>query len=330
MSMRYASLGDDLPPISVISLGSWNTFSRLSNVQLAALLQEAMRLGINFFDVAYYWDRPNTEEVFGSAIRSAGIVRADYVLAVKLWLWDYPKRSFAQQLRDSLKRLGTEYVDLVIAERPLPGMEFERFCGEVTALIDAGLCRAWGVINWSATQVRLAQKLINNPARQPRLAQLQYNICRRSIVESEEFATLFSETGIRLVAALVLEGGILGGHLHRERVHPSEFAQGKYPPERNIARDSGGVRQLIRGRYAELERIASEMRATPAQVAIAFCLSHAATASALVGITKTADLRENVQSLLIDSDATTFRQALEPLRVEGAQPPKLFNPHNDE
>lgn len=328
--MRYANLGEDLPLVSVISLGSWNTFSRLSTPELGALLKEALREGINFFDVAYYWDKPDTETAFNRAIQFAGVPRRDYVLAVKLWLWDYPQRSFAQQLKDSLARLGTDYVDIVIAERPLPGMDFERFCAEVTGLISAGLCRAWGVINWSASQIRLAQSYADDPRRRPRVAQLQYNVCRRAIAESEEFVSLFAETDIKLVAALVLEGGILGGHLSRERVQPSEFAQGKVPLERNIARDSGGIRQQVRRRYAELVRIASELHVTPAQAATAFCLANPATACALIGVTKISDLRENAKSAHLPIQGSALREALRSLCVEGAQAPKLFNPHNDE
>lgn len=328
--MRYSNLGFGLAPVSAISLGSWNTFSRLAVPELAALLEEALRGGINFFDVAYYWDKPDTERVFGLAMRSAGVRRAEYVLAQKLWLWDYPKRSFAQQLAESLERLGMEYVDLVMVSRPLPEIDFERFCEEVSKLIDAGLCRAWGVTNWSVPQIRAAQALIGDPARRPRLVQLQYNVCRRAVVESDEFTRLFAETDIRLIAAFVLEGGILSGHLNRDRVQPSEFARGKVPLERNIARDAGGIREIVRRRHADLARIASGLQLTPAQAAIAFCLSNPATASALVGVTRVSDLHENLQSLLPRTDGAALRRALDPLSVEGVRPPKLFNPYNDE
>jgi aryl-alcohol dehydrogenase-like predicted oxidoreductase len=209
-------------------------------------------------------------------------------------------------------------------------MDFGCFCDEITGLIDLGLCRAWGVTNWSAPQIRAAQGLITDPLRRPRLVQMQYNVCRRAMVESDEFTWLFAETEIRLFPAFVLEGGILTGHLERDRVQPSEFARGKVPRERNIARDAGGIRDLVRQRHADLVRIAGELRITPAQAAIAFCLSHPATASALVGVTRIADLHENLQSLSVEADAHTLRRALEPLSVAAVQAPKLFNPYNDE
>src|SRR5687768_17502682 len=75
VGMRYRSIGNGMAEISAISLGSWNTFSRLTVDQCAALLRLAVDAGINLFDIGYYWDKPDTERIFAEAIRVAGLQR---------------------------------------------------------------------------------------------------------------------------------------------------------------------------------------------------------------------------------------------------------------
>src|SRR5690606_31283398 len=92
--MEYRSIGEDFPPVSALSLGSWNTFSRMSFEDCMTLLERSLERGINFFDVAFYWDKPHTEIIFGRAMEVLGVSRSAYMLAEKLWLWDYPQQSF--------------------------------------------------------------------------------------------------------------------------------------------------------------------------------------------------------------------------------------------
>lgn len=327
--MRYLAVSSALPDISCLSLGSWNTFSRLSVDENARLLRRAIDLGINLFDVGYYWDKPDTEEIFGSAVRAAGLTRDQYILAEKLWLWDYPAKSFADQLKSSLGRLGCDYVDVIMVSRPLPALDFMAICEEVVELIDLGLARAWGVTNWEPDKVRAIVEAFRRRGRPlPCMVQMQYNAARREIVEGQEFETLFSETGIRLCAAHTLEGGILAGHLDRDRVDPSQMRQGMRPLDRNIARDSGHVREKIRAAQPKLAEIAHSFGLSAAQAAIAFTQAHPALATGLFGVTRIQDLEENVAALRF-GDLQTLRKALEPIMVVGAAHPKLFSPTDE-
>ncbi len=323
--MLYRSIGAGLAEISALSLGSWNTFSRLTVAECATLLREALEAGINLFDIGYYWDKPDTEPMFAAALQAAGAQRDRYLLALKLWLWNYPQESFAQQARASLQRLGVDHVDLVMVSRPTPGIDFAAFCDEIDALVQAGLARGWGATNWEADQVERAQALLRGRS-QPRLVQLQYNVARRDIVEQPAYAQLFAERTPGLCAAFVLEGGILAGHLDRDRVNPSDFARGERPRERNIARDAGGVRERIRAVQPRLAAIAAEFGATPAQLAIAFALTNPATTTALLGVTRTADLQENLGALKLLSSARSWLPLVEELRVQGVAHPRLFDP----
>ena len=323
--MKYVSICDDLPPVSRLSLGSWNTFSRLGTEECAALLRRATDLGINLFDIGYYWDKPGTEQQFAAAVRAAGIERRNLVLALKLWLWDYPKVSLAEQATASLQRLSTDHVDMVMVSRPTPEVEAAAFCEEIGALVRNGVARAWCATNWEPAHIAIARQALPTSL-WPRMVQLQYNVARRDVTESDEFRAEYDGSDLRLCAAFVLEGGILAGHLDRDRVDPSRFAKGEQPFERNIARDAGGIRDRVRAIQPELARIAASLDATAAQLAIAFTLAHRATATSLIGVTRICDLQENVDALRLLPSAAEWLPRLEPLRVHGALHPRLFDP----
>jgi aryl-alcohol dehydrogenase-like predicted oxidoreductase len=323
--MFYRQIGTGMAEISAISLGSWNTFSRLTPTECAALLRQAVDAGINLFDIGYYWDKPDTERLFAEALHLAGLRREQYVLALKLWLWNYPEESFAQQARASMQRLGVEYVDLVMVSRPTPGIEFESFCAEIGALVQSGMALGWGATNWEASQLATAKSLLSGCS-QPRLAQMQYNVARRDIVEGEDYSTLFANGLPALCAAFTLEGGILAGHLNRDRVNPSDFARGERPAERNIARDSGGIRERIRAVQPRLQQIAAQFDATAAQLAIAFTLTHPASATALIGVTRPSDLTEDIGALRLLAYRDQWLPLIEALRVPGVAHPRLFDP----
>ena len=294
------------------------------------LLQEALANGVNFFDVGFYWDKPHTEIIFGRAMQALGVARDSYVLAEKLWLWDYPQQSFEQQLRRSLVRLGIDYVDLVMVSRALPGQDVIEMAEEVEALIGAGLARGWGMTNWEAGDIeRVDREFARRGLSRPRLVQLQYNVARRSVVESEAYDRLFSTTDVKLCAAFTLEGGILGGHLLRDRVQPSEAAQGKVPHERNIARDAGGIRELIRANMAAFDTAATRLNLTSAQLALAFCLTHPSLATALVGVTRLDNLRDNLKVLSMGLSREQILDAVARFAIDQTAHPVRFSPYSE-
>ncbi|MDH7971920.1 aldo/keto reductase [Sphingomonas sp. AR_OL41] len=328
--MEYRTISPAIPPVSAISLGSWNTFSRCAPGELRTLLARAFDCGINLLDVGYYWDKPDTEDAVADALNGLGTARERYLIAQKLWLWDYPAESFEAQLSRSLARLRTDHVDIVMVSRPTAGLVFEEYVAEVTALIAKGMARAWGVTNFEPEQVRRAAALCDAQGwPRPAMLQMQYNVMRRGVVEGPDYAELFASGDIGLCAAHTMEGGILAGHLMRDRVDPPAFAEGVRPPERNIARDSGGIREEIRARQPRLAALAARIGATPARLAIAFALSHPARATVLIGATRPEQLDDDVAALALVARLPEIKAELDALAIGGVGHPKLFNPHND-
>lgn len=293
---------------SVFGLGSWNTWDRMGPGDAARLLRTAVDAGVTLFDVAHYDFGPHAENsrtdlLFGEAVREAGIARDDYVLCGKLWLWDYPRSGFAEQLETSLGRIGTGHADLVVVgdyrERP----DVPRVVTEVAEQVRAGTIGGWGVNNWLAADLDLAFEFAAReglPA--PEFAQLKYSIARRSMAEGEYYGKHIASGRLILQASDVFEGGVL---------------LGTASPARKIGADVGGIRESIVAASAELGAIAADFGATRAQLALAFCLAYAPVANVLFGVSRATQLADNLGALdLAREHGTEIRTAVEHLWLD--------------
>jgi aryl-alcohol dehydrogenase-like predicted oxidoreductase len=312
--MEYRRIGTNGPQVSALSLGSWNTYGRLSFEDSVRLIGHAFELGITTFDVSYYRDQPHTEVLFGRILDEVGKSRNDYRLIEKLWFFDYPQRSLEEQFAQSLVRLGRDRTDIILCEHIRPGMQADKIAEEVAELVMSGKAGAWGAMNWSMADIRRAYEHTSRLGLpRPQLAELKYNIARSGVVDGEAFQKLCADTGITLIASDVMEGGILAG---------------KIEPARKIGIDTGSIRAEIKALLPRLEDIAAEYRATLAQLALAFALAGRATSSVLFGATRITQLEENVGALrLAREHGVQLRAALSALRVAGhvEEAPYEFN-----
>lgn len=304
-SLPTRRLGANGPDVPVFGLGSWNTWDRMPAEDAARLVRQAVDRGARLFDVAHYNFGPHAENavtdvLFGRAVREAGLAREDYLLCGKLWLWDYPDASFDEQTKVSLSRVGTDRADLVVVGDYLGELDIRSVVADVAELVRAGRFASWGVNNWSADAVRTALEFATAEGMTPpSFAQLKYSLARRSVPEGDPYGRLFSEAGLGLQASDVFEGGILAGKLR---------------PERKIGADPGGIRDRIRDAYPAVRRVAERFGATPAQLAIAFCLTHPAVANVLFGASSARQFEENLGALqVLERHGAELRGAVEDL-----------------
>jgi aryl-alcohol dehydrogenase-like predicted oxidoreductase len=293
---------------SLFGLGSWNTWDRMEFDDAVGLLRTAVDAGVTLFDVAHYDMGPHAEQsrtdlIFGEAVRAAGIAREDYQLCGKLWLWDYPNTGFAQQLDTALDRVGVGHADIVVVgdyrERP----DVRRIVADVAEQIRLGRFGGWGVNNWIAEDLDLALEFAGReglPA--PSFAQLKYSVVRRSMAEGSFYGKHFVTGRLALQASDVFEGGVLVGNK---------------APSRKIGADPGGIRQSIADASDPLADVAAEFGATRSQLAIAFCLQYEPVANVLFGVSRRAQLEENLGALKLWTDhGAEVRAAVEHLWLD--------------
>lgn len=288
---------------SLFSLGSWHTYDRMPFEDAVTMLREATDRGVNLFDVGVY-SAPGTppvftDVIFSAMVRAAGLRREDWLLSSKLWLEAFGADGFRPQLENALMRVGAEHADLVIlGDLRRDDLELRELVLDLATLADAGLIRAWGVNNWSASSI---QRLIDIAAAEgvagPQIAQLKYSVSRRSIPDGEPFARLWTQ-GLTLQASDCLEGGVLAGRIAGDR---------------QIGRDPGGIRERIVADVPAFAEVADRFGTTPAQLGLAFTLTHPALTTTLFGASSVAQLRANLDAaeLVERIGAAELRAAVE-------------------
>lgn len=315
--MDYRPIGTTDIKTSILSLGSYQTYSRMEYRDVVNLIARASELGINMFDVAHYRTAPHTEVVLARALRDAGLKREDVLIMDKVWWYDGDDPTLERQLDDLLYRLDTDYVDVIMCYGMRPGRDDPAQTARINAgFVTSGKARAWGGLNWSAKDLRIAHETCTAEGLPtPQIVQIKYNIARRHIVEAEDYTRLRAETGISIHASDSLEGGILAGNLVRERV---------------LGRDPGGIREEIISLVPRLRAVADRFGCSMAQMAIAFCIANPQTASLLFGASRISQLEDNVGAVALAREhGLAIREALADFGVAGHQfdlPPNHATP----
>ncbi|MFC3448385.1 aldo/keto reductase [Amycolatopsis speibonae] len=292
---------------SALSLGSWNTWDRMEFDDAVRLIRHALDARVTLFDVAHYNMGPHSEQsrtdlIFGEAVRAAGIKRDEYQLCGKLWLWDYPNTGFAEQLTTSFDRVGVDHMEAVVVGDYFERPDIPRIVTEVAEQIRLGRFDVWGINNWRASDLDLALDFAaaeGLPA--PAFAQLKYSVARRSMAEGPFYGPHFEAGRLTLQASDVFEGGVLLGKT----------------PERKIGADMGGIRESIRDAASRVAAVAGDFGVSTSQLSLAFCLAYGPVANVLFGVSRMAQLEDNLGAVaLAASRGAEVRAALEDLWLD--------------
>lgn len=286
------------PELPLFALGSWYTYDRMDFDEIVAMLRMAVDRGITLFDVGVYGRYPSrfplsnprlgriwTDVVFAHAMRVAGIERSRYMVAEKLWMWALPSCTLEDQLDHALLRLGLDHCDIVTLGDMEEAADIRAAVEQVAEIIRHGKARWWGVNNWSVDELALAHDhALLHGLPLPCIAQLKYNPARRTKPESRLWQNFFERSGVRLQASDVFESGYFAGR--------TELTRG-------VARDPGAIQPLIAQAAPRFKAVAESIGATPAQLALAFCLCHPALVNVLFGCSSRAQLLDNLGALAL-------------------------------
>lgn len=299
--MQYRRIGKWGVKVSEVSLGSWLTHGgSVDEKNSIKQVQHAFEQGINFFDNANVYAQGASESVVGKAIKT--IKRDSIFLATKVFfpMGDGPndkglsRKHVYEQCHASLKRLGSDYIDLYQCHRFDPEVPMEELVRTMDDLTRQGKILYWGVSEWSGSQIEDAHRVAHELNAVPPISnQPCYNMLTRNIETSVIPAC--ERTGVGQVVFSPLAQGVLTG---------------KYLPEKPLPADSRAAdskvnvfmmgRNLMANETLEkvqrLSVLASECGLTMSQFALAWCLRHHNVASVIIGATKVAQIDENVKA----------------------------------
>jgi aryl-alcohol dehydrogenase-like predicted oxidoreductase len=294
--MRYRRLGKEGPEVSEISIGSWLTFSGGIEAEAAqACIDAAFEVGVNFFDTANVYGRGAAEEALASLL--AGRPRDSYVLATKLCLpmSDDPAdrglsaAQIAKQIDTSLRRLGTDYVDVYYAHRADPEVEIEETVEAFQRVVAAGKARHLGFSEWTVEQIEAAVEVGGEDlfaASTP-----QYSMLWRA-PEAELFE-LTARLGIGNVVWWPLAQGVLTGKYKPGAVPPadSRAASGEMGGEMEEVMSDAALEAVQR-----LLPVAAEAGIPLPTLALAWALQRDEVCSALVGVSRPEQVHANAEA----------------------------------
>ncbi len=308
--MKYRQLGDSELRVSEISLGSWLTYGVGVEAEKArACLDEAFDQGINFIDTANIYGKGAAESFLGNALKDRR--RDSYVLATKLYFpmtesdRGLSREQVEKQLDASLKRLQTDYVDLYQCHRYDEDTPLEETMEALTRAVERGKTRYVGFSEWPANKIEAALKLTSSKGLVKFVSsQPQYSLVWRK--PEDQVIPLCAANGISQIVWSPLGQGVLSG---------------KYDPDQPPPKDSraasdamGGFMdrlmqpELLRA-VQKLKPIAEEAGLTLPQFALAWVLREPNVASAIVGASRPAQVRENAGASGVVVDTQLFQRA---------------------
>lgn len=271
--MRTIELGKSNMQVPVIASGCMR-MNGLDEKQAASFIEKALSLGVNFFEHADIYGKGECEKIFSKAIDMKPSVREKIILQSKCGIvpgkmYDLSKEYILKSVDEILKRLQTEYLDVLALHRPDALVEPEEVAEAFRILKESGKVRHFGVSNHKPLQMELLRKYLDEPLVTD---QLQFSITNSSMVENG------LEVNMTTKGAVDRDGSILDYcRFHDITIQTwSPFQYGFFE----------GV-FLNNEKFPELnqilEEIATRYEVTPTTIATAWILRHPAHMQVIAG-----------------------------------------------
>lgn len=318
-TMQYRSLGKQGLKVSALGYGcmGWG-YSGGTKSDAVTFIRQVVDQGVNFFDTAEVYGPYENEEMVGEALSP---IRNQVILATKFGfnIIDGQNKGVTSKpdhirkvVDASLKRLKTDYIDLLYQHRVDPNVPIEDVAGTVKELIQAGKVKYFGMSEAGVKTLRRAHAV------QPVSAlQNEYSLWTRQI-ETDGILQTCEELGIGLVPFSPLGRGFLTGTLNANSQFDPKDLRSVFP------RFTVKAMEKNQGLIQLLQQIAEEKKTTLAQIALAWLLAQKPWIVPIPGTTKMHRLTENIGSLnisLTPEEINKIRKKVETFEVEGNRYP---------
>jgi len=268
--------------LGAMMFGAWGNTDHDDSVRI---IHRALDAGINFIDTADVYARGESEEIVAKAL--AGGRRDDVVLATKVHgamgedanRRGNSRRWITRACEDSLRRLGTDWIDLYQIHRPDPDTDIDETLGALTDLIRAGKVRAIGSSTFPPSAIVEAQWVARERGRERFMCeQPPYSLLVRA-VEADVLPTC-ARHGMGVIPWSPLAGGWLSGRWRLGQEPPQSTRADRLPARYDLS-DPANQRKLEAA--DALARLAEDAGMSLVELAIAFVIEHPAVTSAIIG-----------------------------------------------
>ena len=302
--MEYRFLGRSGLKVSALSFGSWVTFGEQVDTDLAYnQMKTAYDAGVNFFDNAEAYEAGKSETIMGEAIQKAGWKRSDLVLSTKIfWGGEGPNdrglsfKHIKEGTEAALKRMQTDYVDLIFCHRPDLHTPIEETVWAMNQVINEGKALYWGTSEWSAEQIRKAYDFAKeNHLRPPLMEQPEYNMFRRDKVE-KEFSALYEDIGLGTTIWSPLASGLLTGKYNDGIPEGSRLDLEKYSWLRKQLLETEEGKEKLR-KVEKLAGVSDDLGVPMPQLALIWCLKNPNVSTVITGASNVKQVEQNMKAM---------------------------------
>jgi aryl-alcohol dehydrogenase-like predicted oxidoreductase len=317
--MEYRTLGTTGVSVSPLCLGAmmfggWGNADHDDSIRI---IHRALDAGINFVDTADAYTQGESEEIVGKALAQGK--RDDVILATKVHfqMGEDPnmrgnsRRWIVREVENSLRRLGTDWIDLYQIHRPEQETDIDETLGALTDLVRAGKIRYFGHSTFPASQIVEAQWVAERRGRERFVCeQPPYSILVRAI-EADVLPTC-RRYGMGVIPWSPLAGGWLSGRYRIGSDVPSSRRAERIPARYDMSLPGN---KLKLEKVDALARLAEDAGMTLIEMAIAFVINHPAVTAAIIG----PRTMEHLESQLTAADVTLSSGLLD--KIDEIVPP---------
>lgn len=293
--MNYKKISNTDLNISNIALGCMR-ISKMTIDEVEELILKAIELGINFFDHADIYGAGMSEYLFGEVLKRNPSLRSKMIIQTKCGImkgyYDNSKQHIIESVKQSLQRLNTNYLDILLLHRPDALMDLKEVSDAFDYLHSSGMVRYFGVSNMNYLQVELLQR------------HMKHKI-------------IFNQLQLSIVHAILIDEGINVNMNNNDAINRGgDFIN--YSRLHEITIQAWSVLQaswkdgtfLNNPKYSALNEkllsLAAKYQVTPAAIAVSWILRHPAKIQAIVGTTSVKHLAEISKASSVELERKEF------------------------
>eukprot|EP00092_Neocalanus_flemingeri_P092671 GFUD01117673.1.p1 GENE.GFUD01117673.1~~GFUD01117673.1.p1 ORF type:complete len:426 (-),score=94.20 GFUD01117673.1:77-1228(-) len=311
--LRYRHLGKSGLKVSNIGLGSLKAFSSEDCEMNEDLVTLAFENGINFFDISEPFTSKRAEVELGRIIKKKGWSRRQFVVCTKVY-WDkteekaLSRKEIIESVKDSLKNLQLDYIDLLIVHKNDPNCPLEEVLRAMSYLINTGQILYWGTAKWSPVEIFETFSMARSHHCIAPLAEYaEYHPFHREKVELY-MAELFNKIGTGLITWSPISLGLCSGKQEDQVTLFTKLAlkSGKYAKggmDMLNLHDGRGPHEATL-RVKQLETIAEKLGASLTQLVLAWSLRNNTSQCVIVSASSMEQLSMLLNSLQLLSKLT--------------------------